>query len=366
MLHAVELAKKGRRHTAPNPSVGALLVQDGAIVAEGWHKAYGGPHAEIECLRDAEAKGVNPANCTMFVTLEPCNHTGKTPPCSKAVLKAGVKELYIGALDPNPVAQGGAEFLRENGVKVHTGIAKKACDSLIADFRIWNKTSSPYVILKLASTIDGKIATRTGHSQWISCEESRKAVHRLRAGVDAVLVGAGTLRADNPSLDARLEGLPDDFEQPLAVVVTRRLPNSESDIQLLRRRASSTIFWTTVAAASSSQAKALRELGCRVWGFSPQGKGIDLAAGLEQLREECGAYRVLCEGGGVLALNFLESGLIDEFRLFVAPKILGDTEARDLFSGRSPLTMDEAIQLRTSESRPSGDDTLIIYRREAG
>ncbi|WP_167942226.1 bifunctional diaminohydroxyphosphoribosylaminopyrimidine deaminase/5-amino-6-(5-phosphoribosylamino)uracil reductase RibD [Desulfobaculum xiamenense] len=365
MLHAVELAKRGRRHTAPNPSVGALLVCDGEIVAEGWHQRFGGPHAEIECLANAKARGVDPAQCAMFVTLEPCNHHGKTPPCSRAVLAAGVRELYVGTLDPNPVAKGGAQFLRENGVAVHVGVAESACRDLIADFRVWKATERPYVILKMAATLDGKIATRTGHSQWVSGEASRRSVHELRSRVDAVIVGGGTFRADNPGLDARPQNAPDALRQPLAVVVTATLPAADADFQLLARRASETIFWTTQDAADGLQADALRTLGCRVWGLPSSGDGLDLAKGLEKLRSDCGCLRALCEGGGGLALSFLASGLIDEFRLFVAPKILGDEMARNLFTGRSPLTMDEAIALRTAETRQCGEDTLIIYRREA-
>lgn len=364
MLHAARLAKRGRRHTAPNPSVGALLVLNGEIVASGWHKKFGGPHAERECLADARKKGVDPAGCAMFVTLEPCNHHGKTPPCSKAVLEAGVTEIYIGTLDPNPVAKGGAEFLRENGVTVHTGIAEDACRDLIADFRVWKETDLPYVILKMAATMDGKIATRTGHSQWVSGPDSRRAVHEIRARVDAVMVGGGTFRADDPGLDVRLDG-DDDIRQPLAVVVTSTLPDSPSDYQLTSRRADKTIFLTTESAADSDRAEQLRERGCRVIGLPVSKKCLNLREGLRILREKYDCLRILCEGGGGLALSFLDSGLIDEFRLFIAPKILGDEKAKNLFSGRAPQTMDDAIAMRTAETRPCGADTLIIYRREA-
>lgn len=365
MRRAIACAKRGRRHTAPNPTVGAVLVHDGRIVAEGWHRKFGGLHAERECLADARAKGVDPAQCAMFVTLEPCTHHGKTPPCSDAILEAGIRTLFVGALDPNPIAKGGAALLREHGLDVHTGIETRACEDLIADFRTWQTTDHPYVILKMAATIDGKIATRTGHSQWVSGPESRRAVHELRSRVDAVIVGGGTFREDNPSLDVRLDDAPEGLRQPLAVVVTRTLPADPEKFSLTTRRASETIFWTTEAAAASSAADDLRARGARVWGLPTDDSGINVDAGLVRLRSEARCLRVLCEGGGGLALSFLASDRIDEFRLFLAPKILGDAEARHLFTGRSPQTMDEAITLRTAESRPCGADTLIIYRREA-
>ncbi len=176
------------------------------MLAGGWHRRYGGPHAEPECLADARAKGVDPAGCTLYVTLEPCNHHGKTPPCTRAILEAGVREVVVGTADPNPVAGGGADFLRANGVAVRLGVEEALCRELIADFLVWQRTDRPYVYLKLASTLDGRIATRTGHSRWISGPESRAAVHALRARCQAVIVGGGPLRADAPRLPVRLPG----------------------------------------------------------------------------------------------------------------------------------------------------------------
>lgn len=361
MRHAAELARRGRGATAPNPCVGAVLVRDGRIVAEGWHRAYGGPHAEPECLADARERGVDPADCALFVTLEPCNHHGKTPPCSHAVHEAGVRTVYVGTLDPNPVAEGGAAYLRARGVTVHTGVEQQLCRDLTADFRTWQSTDRPYVYLKLAATLDGRIATRTGHSKWISGPESRAAVHALRARCGAVVVGGGTFRADDPRLTVRDAG--HEGAQPLAVVVTSRLPEADAPFHLLAERAEQTIFWTTQDAAATPRADALRRLGCRVWAVSGPGEDRpDPARGLALLRAECGVHYVLCEGGGSLALSFLDAGLMDEYRHFVAPKILGDAEARSLFSGRAPETMDHALTLRLAETRTSGDDMLLVYR----
>ncbi|MBU1003620.1 MAG: bifunctional diaminohydroxyphosphoribosylaminopyrimidine deaminase/5-amino-6-(5-phosphoribosylamino)uracil reductase RibD [Proteobacteria bacterium] len=364
MRHAAMLAERGRGTTAPNPCVGAVLVRDGHVVAEGWHQQFGGPHAEPNCLADARAKGIAPADCTLFVTLEPCNHHGKTPPCSQAVCEAGVKQIYVGTLDPNPKAEGGAQYLRAQGVTVHVGTEEQLCLDLTCDFRTWQFTQRPYVFLKLASTLDGKIATRTGHSKWISCEESRADVHRLRALCQAVIVGGGTLRADNPRLNVRRpETGVEPGADPLAVVVTTNLPDAGQDLFLLRERPQQTVFWTSQQAADSDRAQALAALGCRVWGLPAAAQGgLELERGLIRLRTECGAWYVLCEGGGQLALRFIEAGLMDEFRLYVAPRIVGDDQAKGLFAGRAPQTMDQALDLRVTDSRPSGVDTLLTYR----
>jgi len=370
MLAAVGLAKPGRGRTAPNPCVGAVLVKDGEIKAQGWHQEYGGPHAEIEAIRDARKKGLDPALCTLFVTLEPCNHTGKTPPCTHAVLEAGIKHVVVGTRDPNiGVPGGGVEFLRENGVEVETGVAKEACRDLIADFMVWNTTPGTYNTLKLASTLDGRIATRTGDSKWISGEESRRSVHALRSYVGAVIVGGNTFYTDNPRLTCRKGQDAKGAVQPWAVVVTSRLPAPDDDFFLLRERAPETVFWTSKQASESSQADSLRALGCRVWGLgpldSPEGDvrgGFDFAPAFARLREECGIWYTLCEGGGSLALSFLAQGLMHEFRLFLAPKILGDERAKPLFSGREIQRMDEAYSLRLAESGTSGEDVLLILR----
>lgn len=187
---AIDLAERGRGRTAPNPCVGAVLTRGGAAVAQGWHTACGQPHAEVEALHDAAAKGVDPRQCTLYVTLEPCNHQGRTPPCTRAILEAGVPEVVVGCADPNPaVAGGGADFLRGRGVTVRMGVRERRCRDLIADFLIWQTTSRPYSILKLATTLDGKIATRDGKAAWISGEASRREVHRLRTWCQAVIVG---------------------------------------------------------------------------------------------------------------------------------------------------------------------------------
>lgn len=374
MLHALALAEKGRWYACPNPTVGAVLVRDGQIVAEGWHTAHGEAHAEVECLRDAQSKGIDPASCTLVVTLEPCNHYGKTPPCTETIIAAGISHVIIGMRDPNPKAAGGIEKLHSCGVTVECGVCAEACHDSLADFLLWQTHKRPFVILKMAATLDGRIATRSGQSRWISGEESRKRVHSLRGGVanagGAVLIGGGTFRADNPQLTVR-DGSAH-APHPLACILTSRLPVPITDSFLLQQRPRETVFFASPAAAASPTAHALRDLGVRVWSVPPQsastrdgspaGQSPDLELLLTRMREELHCPYVLCEGGGTLALSLLEKGLVDIFQLHLAPLILGDNEARPLFNGRSPLNMSEALKMRITETRMCGPDLHITLR----
>ena len=373
MLKAVALADKARWQTQPNPRVGAVLVKDGAIVAQGWHKGPGQAHAEIAALDDAAQKGVNPAECTLVVTLEPCRHHGKTPPCTEAIIQSGIRRLIVGALDPNPEASGGAALLREQGLTVETGVALDECLDLIEDFTTWQTTERPYTIIKLASTLDGRIATRTGNSKWITSARTRAHVHMLRHHMDALIVGGNTFYLDNPELTCRLEDAETLCQrQPLAVVVTSRLPEAGQTMNLLQNRPDSTIFWTTVAAAASPKAEALRRKGIRVLGLHSHAKAntrghgmraeLNLTEGLVYLRKELGCHYVLCEGGGRLGLSLLSSGLARELHLHLAPKILADNDATPLFDGRNPLLIEESLQLRITDAQPSGDDIMLTLR----
>ena len=285
MRTAIKLAMQGKGATAPNPCVGAVVVQDGRIVASGWHTMCGKPHAEVEALADARAKNIDLSACTLFVTLEPCNHTGKTPPCTRAIIQAAIPHVVIGAMDPNPhVEGGGAEFLKKNGVEVETGILEQECTDLIADFTLWQKKERPYSILKLATTLDGKIATRTGHSAWVSGEASRARVHELRSWVGAVIVGGETFRQDNPSLTCRREGF--DAPQPLAVIVTSHLPENPENFTLLTQRPEQVVFWTTAEDADSARGKQLAARGCRLVPLAAGESGLDLRQGFEHLYQE--------------------------------------------------------------------------------
>lgn len=374
MREAVALAGEGRFRTAPNPCVGAVLLREGAVVAGGYHRRFGDAHAEINALADARAKGIDPAGCALVVTLEPCAHYGKTPPCTEALLRAGVRRVLVGARDPNPEAAGGVEVLRQNGVEVTTGLLEQECLDLIADFTTWRTTNLPYTTLKLASTLDGRIATRTGHSRWISGEKTRAMVHEARRHTGALIVGGNTFYQDNPRLTCRPG--PDELpakKQPLAVVVTSRLPSPDMQSFLLQERPGETIFWTTVAAAASPKAEALRKKGVRVLGLphiAPADNSLhdkmrselDLSFGLESLRREHGCWYAMCEGGGRLGLSLFEKNLCGELHLHLSPRILADNAATPLFDGLSPLRVDEGISLRITATRTCGADLIVSLR----
>ncbi len=365
MGRALELAERGRGLTAPNPCVGAVLVRDGEVVAEGWHTAWGKAHAEVEALRDAEAKGVDPRACTLYVTLEPCNHQGKTPPCTRAILEAGVPEVVVGCADPNATVEGGgAGFLRSRGVTVRMGVRERECRDLIADFLVWQTTDRPYSILKLATTLDGRIASRDGRAAWITGADSRREVHKLRAWCGAVIVGGGTYRSDDPSLTCRLPG--HEGPQPLAVVVTRTLPDPAGPSNLLSSRPEQTVFWTTRAQSESARAARLADLGVKVQGLptlagDPDGS-LDLAEGLRLLRRDHGCHYTLTEGGGHLAGAMQRQGLVDELRLFQAMKVLGDELARPVFAGRGFAAMSDCWEFRLAEQGFFGTDMYLRLR----
>jgi diaminohydroxyphosphoribosylaminopyrimidine deaminase/5-amino-6-(5-phosphoribosylamino)uracil reductase len=360
MRRAIELARQGLGRTAPNPCVGAVLVRNKTIVAEGWHRASGQAHAEIEALADARRKGIHLQECSLYVTLEPCNHEGKTPPCSRAIVDAGIPEVIIGCADPNPVAAGGIEFLRCHGVTVTVGILEQECRDLVADFLVWTQKKRPFVMVKLATTLDGKIATRTGHSAWISNEISRQKVHAMRAWSNAIMVGSGTFRQDNPSLTCRLENFTG--PQPIALIVTTHLPEAPEKYTLLASRPRETIFLTTMAESISLRAEGLKELGVQVWGL-PSGKhGLDLEQGLCRLFQECHCYYVLAEGGGRLSSSLYQQGLLDELHMFQAMKILGDEQGKAVFSGREVLFMDDAWPFRLLDHQFLDTDLYLRLR----
>ncbi|MCR4667538.1 MAG: bifunctional diaminohydroxyphosphoribosylaminopyrimidine deaminase/5-amino-6-(5-phosphoribosylamino)uracil reductase RibD [Desulfovibrio sp.] len=370
MREALNEAQKALYMTYPNPRVGALLVVDGTIMARGYHHEAGGPHAEVECLRNAREKGIDPKGATLVVTLEPCKHMGKTPPCTEAILSAGIDQVVIGTSDPTPEAGGGAEILESNGVRVIRGVLEEECRELIRDFLLWKTEKRPFVILKMAETMDGRIATRTGHSQWISSPESRVLVHRLRSMVaqkgGLILIGGKTFRQDNPSLTVRLSG-EENTKSPLACVFTSHLPNATDDYFLIRERPGETIFLSSAAAAASPQAAELRKIGVRVFPVPQFLNGsTDLKGLLRQLYAELSCPYILCEGGGFLGLSLLEEGLVDEFHLHLAPLFLADNEALPLFSGKMPLSLQEGMVFRTSSISLCGPDVHIVLRPKAG
>ena len=367
MREAGALAERGRWRAAPNPTVGAVLVRDGEVVARGWHAARGEDHAEGACLKDAAARGVDPAQCTLVVTLEPCNHQGLTPPCTDAVLAAGIRRVVIGMADVNPEASGGAERLREAGVEVEMGVLEAECRDLVADFIVWQTTARPYVVLKMAATLDGRIATRSGNAQRISGEESRQRVMALREGMGlaggAVLVGGNTFALDNPQLTARTDTA---TRQPLAAVATSRLPGIDAPFHLIQERPQDCVFFSSAAQAASPNAVALRARGARIYGLdkAPSGRGLDVEQLLAKLRGDEHCLYVLCEGGAKMGLSLLEQGVVDEFLLHLAPVVLGDEEAKPLFAGRNVDSIEDVLRMRLTGVDASGGDVRLSFRPE--
>ncbi len=354
MKRALTLARKGIGKTAPNPVVGCIIVKDGQIVGEGWHKKAGTPHAEVHAL----AMALDAArNADVYVTLEPCCHTGKTPPCSEALIKAGVKRVFVGMKDPNPkVSGGGIAALGAAGIEVECGVLEEACRQINLPFIKQITTGLPFVTYKCAMTLDGNIATVTGESKWISCEESRRRVHKMRAEMDAVMVGVDTIIADNPELTVRhVRG-----RDPLRIIVDTRLRTPESVKVLSERLAPRTIIATT----ETNPRVHLRYIqqGVNILVCEEDDGRVSMNDLLLKLGE-MGIQSILLEGGSRLAGSMLQSGLIDELVFFVAPKVIGN-------NGFAPFTlmgmtsMDQAVKLVYTKVTHSGVDLVIHARPE--
>ncbi len=359
LRRALELAERGRGHVSPNPLVGAVIVSDDTVIGEGWHAQLGGPHAETAALEDARGRGADPAGATMYVTLEPCAHQGRQPPCADAIVEAGLGRVVIGCDDPSEKANGrGPGTLRDEGIDVDfvDGREARAARLLIQPFRKHARTGRPLVTLKSAVTLDGRTATADGISKWISGDESRERVHRWRASVDAVAVGIGTALADDPTLTARGVGAE---RQPARVVFDghARLP---LDSCLVRTVTEAPVIVIAGPSAPGSQTDALTNAGVEVIvcpGEGPQ----RIESALDQLgRREITS--LLLEGGATLAGAFLDAGEIDELRTFVAPKLLGGADSRPLLGGHGAADLEQAERALEMSWEASGEDLLISAR----
>jgi len=365
MRAALDEAAKGLGRTHPNPVVGAVVVKGGRVVSRGFHQKAGAPHAEVVALTAAGAKA---RGADLYTTLEPCAHFGRTPPCSEAILKAGIKRVFCASADPNPLVNGkGVARLRRQGVEVVTGVLRDEADRLNRPFFKHVRTGLPWVTLKAAVTLDGKLASATGDSKWVSGAASRERVHGLRDRVDAILVGANTVRSDDPRLTTRLpqgEG-----KDPLRIVVDSRLSLSPT-LKLFTQRSAAKTVVATLAAPGGRRAKALTRAGAEVWQVQGQGKGngqqVDLPALLKRLGQE-GLTHVLVEGGAELFGSLVRTGLADELWLFIAPKLLGG-DARSWLGALGIERMADAIPLRELRWEASGEDLLLRARfeQEAG
>jgi diaminohydroxyphosphoribosylaminopyrimidine deaminase/5-amino-6-(5-phosphoribosylamino)uracil reductase len=356
MKRAIRLAEKGRGRTSPNPMVGAVIVKEGIVIGEGYHAKAGEAHAEVIALRKAgeEARG-----STLYLNLEPCTHYGRTPPCAPVIIEEGVRRVVIGIEDPNPLIKGkGMESLRKAGLEVKVGILEKECQRLNEAFYKYIVKREPFVILKVAATLDGRIATRDGESKWISGETSRRFVHRLRGQVDGVVVGIGTILKDDPMLTARVRGGRD----PLRIVLDSRLRIPE-EAKVIKTNPSKTMIATTELAARDKRQR-LERMGVQCLIFDSKHERISLKSLLFKLGE-MGIMSLLVEGGGQVNGSFLDEGLIDKLILFLSPKLMGDDQAIGIFGGKGVTYLKDAIHLRELRVRRIGGDILVEgYVRE--
>jgi diaminohydroxyphosphoribosylaminopyrimidine deaminase/5-amino-6-(5-phosphoribosylamino)uracil reductase len=356
MRRALRLAALGR-HASPNPMVGCVIVSaEGYVIGEGFHPKPGMPHAEIYALAEA---GDAARGGTAYVTLEPCAHFGRTPPCADALLRSGVSRVVAAMRDPNLEATGGLERLRDGGVALTVGVEEARAQALNAAFIKLRTLGLPWVVLKTAASLDGKTATSTGDSQWISSAISRRAVHRqLRDRCDAILTGIGTVLADNPALTTRLRARPGRNAQRIIVDSRCRLP---TDSRLVRegREDGKTTVVTTEAAAEADIAR-LRDSGCHVWVCTSDTQGrVDLRGLMRRLGTQGDILTVLVEGGALLVGSLIEAQLVDRWIHYLAPKIIGGTQSPGLVGDPGVTRMADAHLLKDWRVRRSGDDLVI-------
>ncbi|KMY52450.1 bifunctional diaminohydroxyphosphoribosylaminopyrimidine deaminase/5-amino-6-(5-phosphoribosylamino)uracil reductase RibD [Peribacillus loiseleuriae] len=351
MQLALDLASTAKGKTNPNPVVGAVIVKDGVIVGTGIHRKAGEPHAEVHAFKMA---GDYARGATLYVTLEPCSHFGKTPPCANLVKESEVSRVVVATQDPNPsVAGRGIGLLREAGIEVEVGVLEKEALLLNERFIHNMKTKRPFVISKVAMTLDGKLATHAGHSQWITGEEARFSVHQLRNEVDSILVGIGTVIADDPSLTTRL---PEGGKSPIRIILDSQL-RTPLEAKVTDCKEAKT--WIVTAEGTDAEKRAaLIGKGVELIDVPLTETGLNLEFLLNELYRR-GVTDVLVEGGGEINASFLRAGLIDKYIVYVAPKVLAGKHSLTPFSGLDAETMDEAIDLSFHQIDKIGDDLCI-------
>lgn len=358
LARAIELAANGRGRVSPNPLVGAVIVRDGEVLGEGWHTAYGSPHAEVEAIRAAGGRGL--AGATLYVSLEPCCHHGQTPPCTEAIVAAGLARVVVAADDPSEKASGrGLGILRDEGIEISVADGELAARArrLNQPFRKHARAGRPWVLFKSAMTLDGKVATGAGDSKWISAAPSRALAHRWRAECDAVAVGIGTALADDPRLDARL---PDVHRQPRRVVFDSeaRLP---LDSRLVASAGEQPLTVVVSRGAPRTATGALESAGVEVVVATGANQPGRVRSALDQLGSD-GVTSLLLEGGPKLAGAFLDAGEIDELRLFLAPVLIGSRTARDPLEGDGVETIADAVRALTLDCESVEGDMLVRAR----
>lgn len=356
MRRAIELAKLARGWTNPNPMVGAVIVKDGVIVGEGYHRRCGELHAErnafasLKCAADAEG-------ATIYVTLEPCCHYGKTPPCTEAIIEHGIKRVVIGSRDPNPLVSGkGVRILREHGIEVEEDFLREECDAINSIFFHYITTKTPFVTVKYAMTMDGKIATKTGASKWITGETAREEVQKMRHNHMAIMVGIGTVLADNPMLNVRLEGL----KSPVRIICDSKL-RIPIDSQIVK---SANEYRTIVVCAENDEKKVmtLNANNVEVICLPNEDGKIDLP----KLMSYLGSQQIdslFVEGGAILNDSLFREGLVNRVEVFVAPKVFGGALAKGPVEGEGIALVDEAMMFGLAGVKQIGEDVCLSYER---
>ncbi|MGD8502972.1 MAG: bifunctional diaminohydroxyphosphoribosylaminopyrimidine deaminase/5-amino-6-(5-phosphoribosylamino)uracil reductase RibD [Syntrophobacterales bacterium] len=353
MRSALRLAARGVGYTSPNPMVGAVVVKRGRVVGKGYHRKAGTPHAEIHALQDAGARAVG---ATLYVTLEPCNHQGRTPPCTEAILRSGVDRVVVGCNDPNPrVSGGGVDLLKSRGVRVEVGVLGEKCTRLNEAFIKHVTTGLPMVVAKVAASLDGKIASHRGDSRWISNERSRRFVHRLRHAADAILVGVGTVIADNPGLTTRLPGRK--WKNPLRIILDTHLRIPLDSLVVEQTDEAPTIVATGPKPYKKRRA-ALEERGVEILPLPLERGRVSLPALLDRLGKR-DIISVLVEGGAEVHGGFFYDNLVDKVYLFFAPKIIGGSRAVPMVGGIGSETVAEASSLKHIRLRRFDDDIMV-------
>ena len=353
MKMAIGMAARGEGFTSPNPMVGAVIVSDGTVTGMGYHKAAGGAHAEIHAIRDA---GLSAKGATLYVTLEPCNHTGRTPPCTRSIIEAGIKRVVVAARDPNPdVEGGGITFLQQHGIEVDAGICEDEAKKLNEVFNKYIITKRPFVIAKCAMTLDGCIATVTSDSKWITCPASRKFVHGLRHACDAIMVGVETVKQDDPSLTTRIEG--EKTLDPVRIILDTRLsvPENAKIFQL------DSVAYTMIITGDSISKKKKEKIekkGARVIEVPVKDGLIDLCQ-LTSYLGNIGITSLLIEGGSRVNASAFRAGIVDKIYFFYGPKIFGGNDGVPVCKGPGPALMKDSIPITDIRVRQFDDDVMV-------
>ncbi len=353
MEMALDLARKGQGFTSPNPMVGAVVVRDGNVVGKGYHEAVGRAHAEVNAIDDA---GDAARGATLYVTLEPCNHTGRTPPCTEKILTASIKRVVAAMGDPNPsVTGGGNAYLETKGIEVLSGICKDEASRLNEVFVKHIQTGRPFVIVKCAATLDGRIATRTGDSKWVSGAESRRFVHRLRHAAGGIMVGIETIRQDDPSLTTRLDDMKG--TDPIRIILDTHLSISET-AKVLHLDSDANTILVTGESVSAEKKRRIESRRAKVMPSPLKAGQIDLDLLMERLGA-IGITSLLIEGGGRVIASAFQAGIVDKIHFFYAPKILGGDDGVPICKGPGPTLMSESLQIEEMNVGRFGEDVMI-------